>query len=182
MTPHKGAAPKKNWKCHRCGLVFDTRAQKNAHSKECRNDQAWNKGLTKETSEAVRRAAAVCSANTKGKPGHPHTKETREKLSLARSRRIDEDRSGFLHVKWYKVKNLNGNEYTVRGHWEENVALRLNSLDILWTKNKWIAYQDSANVIHRYNPDFYIPDMNVYVEVKGYYSDKDQRKMKCVLE
>jgi hypothetical protein len=52
----------------------------------------------------------------------------------------------------------------------------------VWSKNKWITYQDSDGVVHRYNPDFYIPDMNVYVEVKGYYSEKDQRKMKCVLE
>lgn len=181
-VPHKGAAPKKNWKCHRCGLIFDTRAQKQAHSKECRNGQAWNKGLTKETSEAVYRAAVSYSANNKGKPGHLHTKETREKLSLARSRRIDEDRSGFLHVKWYKVKNLNGDEYIVRGHWEENVALKLNSLGILWTKNKWIEYSDSDGVCHRYNPDFYIPAHSIYVEVKGYYSEKDKRKMKYVVE
>lgn len=33
-----------------------------------------------------------------------------------------------------------------------------------------------------YNPDFYLPTMNAYVEVKGYYSDKDKLKMKLVLE
>ena len=154
------------------------------HNKECHGEYngAWNKGLTKETSDVTRKIALKCSISLKGKSGHPHTKESREKISLARSKQIDTNHSGFPHVKWYKVKNLNGIEYTVRGHWEENVALRLNELNILWSKNKWITYQDSANVIHRYNPDFYIPDMNVYVEVKGYYSDKDQRKMKCVLE
>lgn len=184
IIPYKGGSqPKGNWKCHQCGLTFDTRAQKQKHNKECHsNCTAWNKGLAKETSDIIRRNALNYSINNKGKPGHPHTKESREKLSLARSKQMDTNHSGFPHVKWYKVKNLNGIEYTVRGNWEKNVALQLNKLNVLWSKNKWIIYQDSNNIIHRYNPDFYIPDMNVYVEVKGYYSEKDKCKMKYVLE
>ena len=27
------------------------------------------------------------------------------------------------YVKWYKVKNIKNEEFSVRGHWEENVAL-----------------------------------------------------------
>ena len=35
---------------------------------------------------------------------------------------------------------------------------------------------------HLYNPDFYLPDYNIYVEVKGYYDDKDLAKWKYFTE
>ena len=35
---------------------------------------------------------------------------------------------------------------------------------------------------HLYNPDFYLPDYNIYVEVKGYYADKDLAKWKYFTE
>ena len=142
---------------------------------------AWNKGLTKETSDIICKAALKYSINNKGKPGRSHTKESREKISLTRSKQIDTNHSGFPHVKWYKVKNINGTEYTVRGTWEKNVAERLNDLNIEWIKNKWIIYVVDG-ITHRYNPDFYIPSQDIYIEVKGYYSKQDQRKMKLVLE
>lgn len=68
-------------------------------------------------------------------------------------------------VKWYKVKNLEGKEFSVRGHWEENVALRLNELGILWVKAAPIRY--FKDYWHNYIPDLYIPDRDIYVEVKG---------------
>jgi hypothetical protein len=141
---------------------------------------AWNKGLTKETSEIILNAAIKSSKKLKGKR-HSQTIETREKISKARSKILDVAAAGFKDVGWYKVKNINNVEYTVRGHWEENVALKLNEYNILWEKNKWIEYFD-GEIIRHYNPDFYIPDKNLYIEVKGYFSDKDKLKMKLVLD
>lgn len=182
VIPHKKHQLNKKWKCSKCKSVFDTRAQLQSHKKEYHPYlQPWNKGLTKETSTIIFKISLKQSLNKKGKPGKPHTKETRNKISLTRSKQIDTNHSGFSHVKWYKVKNLNGIEYTVRGHWEENVAIHLNELGILWIKNTWISYYDDNNIMHRYNPDFYIPKENIYVEVKGFYSEYDQYKMKCVL-
>lgn len=79
------------------------------------------------------------------------------------------------------MKNLDRKEFTVRGYWEENVAKRLNDLGLLWIKNQRIKYVDDKGIRRTYNPDFYIPSLKRYVEVKGYYSDKDKRKMKFVL-
>lgn len=45
---------------------------------------AWNKGLTKETSEAIRRQAQSVSKSTKGRPGRKHTEEEKQKISDSR--------------------------------------------------------------------------------------------------
>lgn len=114
--------------------------------------------------------------------GHSQSKETREKLSIARSRILDNPNSGgFKDVKWYHVSNLNGEDFVVRGHWEENVANRLNSNGVLWVRNRWLHYIRDG-ISRTYNPDFYLPNTNEYIEVKGYYSESDKEKMRLVLE
>ena len=63
-------------------------------------------------------------------------------------------------VKWYKIKNLNGDEFSVRGTWELNVAKRLNALGILWIKPKPIKYVSDRK--RNYVADLYVPSMDVY--------------------
>ena len=86
---------------------------------------------------------------------------------------------GFKDVKWYKIKNIVGQEFSVRGHWEERVALRLNELGIIWTKAKPIPYFD-GDITRHYVPDFWLPTLESYVEVKGYQRERDLYKWKSV--
>lgn len=44
----------------------------------------WNKGLTKETNENVRRHGQSVSKSTKGRPGRKHTEEEKQKISNSR--------------------------------------------------------------------------------------------------
>jgi len=83
-------------------------------------------------------------------------------------------------VKWYRVKNIAGQEFAVRGHWEENVALRLNELGILWVKAEPLKY--FKDYWHNYTADFFIPVGEIYVEVKGGYPDTDREKMRLVVK
>lgn len=53
---------------------------------------------------------------------------------------------------------------------------------ILWIRNVYLKYIKSDGSIHRYNPDFYLPELDLYIEVKGYFSEKDKLKTKLVLE
>ena len=39
-----------------------------------------------------------------------------------------------------------------------------------------------SNYCHTYNPDFFLPNTNEYIEVKGWFSEKDKIKMKCIKE
>ena len=44
-----------------------------------------------------------------------------------------------------------------------------------------IDYVDDLGVKHRYFPDFYLPNEDEYIEVKGYFREYDIRKMGYVI-
>lgn len=148
---------------------------------------AWNKGLTKETDQRIAKAAQTYHKNYKeGKiviPHRPHTKETKEILSKKRSEYLASAKNagGFKDIGWYEVQNINNEKFIVRGLWQYNVALKLNELNILWIKNQYLYYFID-NIKKTYNPDFYLPDLDEYIEVKGYFSEKDKIKMDAVLD
>lgn len=174
------------WKCQKCNLIFETRAKRRIHNKEVHNNEIWNKGLTKKTSLSIKRRIDTFEQHIFDGTYIPHrikhSKETREKISKTRSIQCNEAGSGgFKDVKWIKVKNIKGQEFSVRGHWEEKVALRLNDLGILWVKAKALKYFD-GEINRHYIPDFWLPDFQSYIEVKGYYSDDNIQKMKFVLQ
>jgi hypothetical protein len=54
-------------------------------------------------------------------------------------------------------------------------------LNILWIKNQYLYYFID-DIKKTYNPDFYLPELNEYIEVKGYFSEKDKIKMDAVLD
>lgn len=145
----------------------------------------WNKGLTKETDERVKQSSETYKTNFEAGKfkiiGHKHTLETRNKLSEIRSKYLDSCKAGFSDVGWYKIKNLNGEEFTVRGTWERDFGNYLTNNKILWIRNKQLKYIQTDNSVHRYNPDFYLPDKDLYIEIKGYFSNKDKEKIKLVL-
>jgi len=68
----------------------------------------------------------------------------------------------------------------VKGKWELRVTEFLNRNNIKWTnsihpfnyfwKEKW----------HLYFPDFYLIDLDKFIEVKGYKTDRDVEKWKSV--
>lgn len=146
----------------------------------------WNKGLTKETDERVKQSSETYKTNFEtGKfkiIGHKHTLETRNKLSEIRSKYLEKCPNGFPDVGWYKIQNINGEEFTVRGTWERDFGNYLTLHKILWIRNVYLKYIKFDGSIHRYNPDFYLPELDLYIEVKGYFSEKDKLKTKLVLE
>lgn len=133
---------------------------------------AWNKGLTNETSTIVKQISASVSKSKTGKPGHKHTAETKE--------RISKKLSGNNHggrCKWFEVDGIN-----VQGTWERDAALKFNELGITWIKVRkpWPYSMDGKQ--RHYTPDFYLPDYDVYLELKGFWWGNDKQKMEHVIE
>tara|TARA_Y100001968_G_C19423444_1_gene753067 strand:- start:198 stop:860 length:663 start_codon:yes stop_codon:yes gene_type:complete len=111
------------------------------------------------------------------------TAERRQRNSLLRSKYLEEyGHGGFPNVKNYKICNNNGQEFCVRGTWELFVAKELNKHKINWVRKIYLNYTLDDNVTRTYTPDFYLPEQNLYIEIKGFYSDKDKKKMKTVNE
>lgn len=169
------------YKCPYCDKCFKTSKQLGGHLAHCPNHP--NKKLH---DKAHKQKGQTYSKNLKTgkfkhKP-HKHSIKTKERLSIVRAKQVQNEYQNNFHakVKWYKVKNLNDVEFSVRGMWELNVAKRLNELGYIWIKANSISYM--TDYTHHYTPDFYIPELDLYIEVKGRYPNTDRIKMKAVHE
>ena len=90
----------------------------------------------------------------------------------------------FSRVKYYSVfcPYIN-KEIKVQGSWEYKYALFLNEKNINWDKNKKYSIKYSLNDKEKiYYPDFYLPNTNEYVEIKGWWYVGSKEKMKLVVE
>lgn len=141
---------------------------------------AWNKGLTKETDNRIMRQSENNSKTIKQQlqngtyipriMGVDARKELSERQSL---------RNTGGRCKWFIV-----NDVAVQGTWERDIALKLNELGIKWIKSKtkdFIIKYIKNGKEHSYTPDFYLPQYNVYLEIKGYWWGDDKEKMRCVI-
>ena len=139
----------------------------------------WNKGLTKDTDERLKKTAETFKRHLKegvtkaSFEGKHHTDETKRKISIKLSLNNKGGR-----CKWYKVGN-----YNVQGTWERDIVLKMDELGIKWekigigTKRFTFSYG-----IKHYTPDFYIEEIDKFLEIKGYWRDKDKEKMRIVIK
>lgn len=156
--------------------------------------QAWNKGLTKENNEIVRKYSENSSKTHKekfknGESGGFCSPEYRE-YTKTEEFKIKHSNIMKLAVQKYpesydkknisgRVKNFNksfwGIEMTFKGTWELTVAEFLFENNIKFTnKLTPIEYLWSEdNKIHLYFPDFYLPEIDKYIEVKGFERQRD---------
>lgn len=162
------------WKMHTPeGLAHhSTRGKK-------RKIPVWNKGLSKDTDDRIRRSGLTLSENyangtaKKSFLGKHHSVETRQK--------IGEKLTGNNHggrCQWYEVSGVK-----VQGTWEKNVAEKLNTLQIPWLKlraHKDLLKYEMNGKKRNYTPDFYLPTFDVYLEVKGFWWGDDELKMDAV--
>lgn len=69
---------------------------------------------------------------------------------------------------------------TFKGKWELLVAKCLSSANIEYTNEITPFVYSWENGEHLYFPDFYLPSMDLYIEVKGYERERDRCKWKSV--
>ena len=104
-------------------------------------------------------------------------------MSEANRRAVSERQS--LHnsggrCKWFEVDGQR-----VQGTWERDVATKLTSLGIEWVKlgkKKDVVWYTMDGKAKAYTPDFYLPQFDRLLEVKGFWWGRDQEKMKLVCE
>lgn len=142
-------------------------------------EQIWNKGLTKETDERVKKNTELAinyyknnGGNTKGKK--IHSDEFKQKVSERQSTNNSGGRS-----KWFEIDGV-----YVQGTWERDCVLKFNDLGIDWKKVKkegLIRYSINERQT-TYTPDIYLPEFDITLEIKGYWWGNDEEKMKYVLE
>ena len=144
--------------------------------------KANNQGLPKPIiSDSTRQKISVASKK------QIWTEERREKQSIAMIKAtIDYPESYSANnvcgrTKLIEAVDSFGNNTKLNGSWEKIVADYLNINNIQWTnkiKEKLIYNWQNKDRI--YYPDFYLPDYDMYIEVKGYQRDRDIQKWNIV--
>lgn len=74
-------------------------------------------------------------------------------------------------------KEIYANE-SFDGKWEVHLAKWFDEHDVPWQRNK-TSFEYVYDKVRRYTPDFYLPEIDSYVEVKGWKTAKDEAKWKC---
>lgn len=147
------------------------------YSEGTRKGKTWNKGLTKESDERVRKSCEKISFSRVGSKNYWFGKklpvEMKKKISEAHVKYMEN--GGAYHCKWYKISN-GEREISVQGTWEKKFAEYLNR-----NKIKWDRFSMPYDNHRRYTPDFYLPEYDVYIEVKGFMKERDINKMKKFL-
>ena len=89
------------------------------------------------------------------------------------------------HPGSYSYKNFCGRakkslykDEWMHSSWELIVAMWLDKQGIKWTKRvRYFNYEWNGSS-RKYFPDFYLEDLDLYLEVKGYETDRDKQKWK----
>jgi hypothetical protein len=150
--------------------------------------RGWARGFTKETHPSLAAGSLKTSEVLRNRPRRSLTVSHRQKLSLIASGRSFENNS---RVKRYDVTNkMTGEIVSVQGTWERKFAEWLNERNVRWerpkTTFKWT--RGGEDIVHTYHPDFYLPDTDEYIEIKGYmWKDEirhidDETKLRLVIE
>ena len=171
---------KKNSVAHK-GVIIKTKDGNHPR----KNKAPWNKGLTKETNSSLTKSSNTLKKRFKtgdlepSFKGQTHTKEAREKIRISINNRY----ANGWEVKCGRSPKIDyespiAGKIKVDGSWELAVAKYLDSLNVVWRRNKkrFKYYNEIKKRESTYCPDFYIEDWNTYLEVKGYETDLDKCK------
>lgn len=96
-----------------------------------------------------------------------------KKISATIRKKVEE---GTWHTSLAKKMHINYKNIDLHGSWELKYAMYLDKFNIKWIRNKntFDYFFDGKN--RKYTPDFYLPDTDEYVEIKGYKTKKDDAK------
>jgi len=118
-----------------------------------------------------------------------HTKELREKISIANINRLEKNEINFSYkncIKGFLFNTKTNDDEFYHSSWEMNKMIELNENEnvIFWTKKHKIHikyfYKNSNKI---YLPDFYVEYKNgekKIIEIKGYVEDEEQLKLKII--
>lgn len=149
------------------------------HRPQPKKHISWNRGLTKETDERVRLNGEKVSKTIRqqvkdgvyvpNRMGSVARKELSEKQSLHNSGGKSE---------WFEVNGIK-----VQGTYEKIFAEAMTSQAVVWVKPKTnmdLFKYEKEGKMKSYSPDFYLEELDIYVEIKGHWWGDDENKMRLV--
>lgn len=113
---------------------------------------------------------------TKKRNGTLHwSEENKKRLSDAMKLAVLKYPESYKSSNRGRVKQIVYEGIKFQGRWELDFYKWCKSSDIKVIRNElWFNYEWNGS--RKYNPDFYLPDYDCFVEVKGYKTDRDEAK------
>lgn len=112
--------------------------------------------------------------------GKKHTSESLKKMSESSKKVAKRGKESHFYGKIYHPKSIkyeiNGLIIFFKSSWELKVANYLSSRNIIWEYEKKVFELILDGKETTYTPDFYIPETNTIIEVKGYWRDDAKEK------
>jgi DNA-directed RNA polymerase subunit RPC12/RpoP len=180
--------------CKYCGREYKNKNALTQHKIRCKENPdrllikgnrshhtSWNKGLTKETDERVKRNGESISNGYKTgkitnwcqgltKDNDIRIRTLSEKSSKTILSRVKDDT---WHNSFGKSKLVEYKCIQFHGNWEVEFAKFLDTHNIEWERNTQKFEYLFENKTHYYTPDFYLPRFDLFVEIKGYPTQRD---------
>ena len=138
----------------------------------------WNKGLTKDTDERVLKYTMTLRQHLqdgliktlKGNDNPASRPEVKEKISKTC---LEKSAKGEWHTSLAKQHHYEYKGMDLHCAWELEFAKFLDAKGINYTRCKERFPYLFDNKTHYYTPDFYIVDYDIFIEIKGYKTEKD---------
>lgn len=143
----------------------------------------------------------------KGFLGKHHDEKARQKMSIAsrtRAANMTYEEKHEIAMKAVKTKRENGtpgnttsnaysrtksgkredlNNQFFRSAWEANVVRILNNLGVKWEYEcKRFIFTENDTGVDSYQPDFYLSELDKWIEVKGWMDEKSKLRLKLFAE
>lgn len=167
--------------CNQCSLAYETKDRRSKYcSRSCAavfNNRA--KGNKHET--RIRKFASSrfpFSAISRKTCTHCKVDFWSTKISADRYRSTCGDFC-FMSVKKTNAKGIKTHEHNgfiFQSQWEVRMAMFLDGKSIKWTQPEPLIYIDCNGKIRKYFADFYIPEIDLYVDPKNPYCIQQQQE------
>ena len=105
--------------------------------------------------------------------GRPLSEKHRASIAEAVSKRIENDS---WHLSFSKSRTYEYKGVKLHGLWEVKFAMNLDDKNVEWRRPTEKFQYTFEGKTRNYTPDFWIPEMDSYVEIKGYATLKDKAK------
>lgn len=105
--------------------------------------------------------------------GKPLSEEHKASIAKSVYKKIENDS---WHLSFSKSRTHEYKGVKFHGLWEVKFAMNLDDKNVEWRRPTEKFQYTFEGKIRNYTPDFWIPEMNSYIEIKGYTTPKDEAK------
>ena len=159
----------------RCKIHLESVGKTIKHSKRkaCSVEQKKKISLAVKKFYIDKKPTGIASSPEKEEERKRKISESMKKNTNAGGLRLGSGRG----IKTWYLSHIAGNVY-LRSSYELEYAKYLDAMNIKWKQNTESFIYIWKNDKHKYYPDFYLIDENLYIEIKGYETEKDIAKWK----